>query len=90
MRDRFGATMRDNTKQPHYLLRDEISGVVVSTIDMLALSHGNVELIGCMGYRYETMIFGGTHDQDQNRYGREDEARVGHAIAVAKVKAAQP
>lgn len=35
---------------------------------------------------FETMIFGGDHDQYQERYCTWDEAEAGHASAVALVK----
>ena len=34
---------------------------------------------------FETMIFGGEHNEDCWRYGRERDAREGHALAVALV-----
>ena len=36
---------------------------------------------------FETMIFGGEHDQYQERYTTWDDAEAGHAKAVALVKA---
>jgi hypothetical protein len=35
---------------------------------------------------FESMIFGGPHDQDQHRYHTWDEAERGHEELVAKVK----
>lgn len=35
---------------------------------------------------YETMIFGGDHDEFQERYETLEEAKVGHDAAVAMVK----
>lgn len=37
---------------------------------------------------FETMIFGGPHDQHQDRYATRDEALMGHALAVKLAKAA--
>lgn len=34
---------------------------------------------------FETMVFGGTHNQDCERYATWDEAEKGHAAMVAKV-----
>jgi hypothetical protein len=34
---------------------------------------------------FETMIFGGEHNEDQWRYSTWDEAEAGHDAAVAKV-----
>jgi hypothetical protein len=36
---------------------------------------------------FETMVFGGPHDGDMNRYSTWDEAAAGHAAMVAKVRA---
>ena len=61
---------------------DSINGVTVSTV-FLGLDHqweGGPPLI------YETMIFGGVHDEFQERYSTRDEAIAGHAVAVAMVK----
>ncbi len=35
---------------------------------------------------FETMVFGGLHDQDQARYATEIEAILGHAAMLLKVK----
>ena len=60
--------------------RDERDGVVVSTV-FLGLNHA-------FGPRrpllFETMIFGGPHDQDQARYSTWAEATAGHAVMCAK------
>lgn len=39
---------------------------------------------------WETMIFGGPHDDDQWRYTSLEEARQGHRDAVLKAMAAEP
>lgn len=39
---------------------------------------------------FETMIFGGAHDDYQERYATWDEAVAGHATAVALVRADMP
>ena len=38
---------------------------------------------------WETMIFGGPHDGYSERYTSRDEARIGHAEAVAMVRRAR-
>lgn len=37
---------------------------------------------------FETMVFGGPLDQHQDRYATYEEAEAGHALMVARVKAA--
>lgn len=37
---------------------------------------------------FETMVFGGSLDQEQERYSTWDEAEAGHAAMVERVKAA--
>lgn len=56
------------------------NGVKVSTI-FLGLDHGwnGIVLI------FETMIFGGEHDQYQDRYGTWEEAERGHEKAIELV-----
>lgn len=39
---------------------------------------------------YETMIFGGEHDQYQERYSTRDEALAGHATALNLAKGGTP
>lgn len=59
------------------------TGVKVSTV-FLGLDHsfgGPVPLL------WETMIFGGPHDQYQRRYGSHAEALTGHEIAVTLAEA---
>jgi hypothetical protein len=61
---------------------DTIGGVQISTV-FLGLDHsfgGKKPLI------YETMIFGGKHDQYQERYYTKEEALEGHKKAVELVK----
>lgn len=63
--------------------RTEIGDVTVSTV-FLGLDHnwgrGRPLL-------FETMIFGGPHDEYQERYSTWAEAEAGHAKAVAMVQA---
>jgi hypothetical protein len=59
--------------------RDVRNDVMVSTV-FLGLDHsfgGSVPLL------FETMIFGGEHDQHLERYSTLNEAKEGHARAVA-------
>ena len=60
---------------------DEQNGVRVSTV-FLGLDHcfdGDGPPV-----LFETMIFGGEHDQDQERYCTWEEAEAGHAKMCAK------
>jgi hypothetical protein len=54
--------------------RDEINGITVSTV-FLVINHG-------FGFDnpkwFETMIFGGKRDQDQERYETLEQAKLGH------------
>ena len=56
-------------------------GVRVSTV-FLGLNHnwgGGRPLL------FETMVFGGPHDENQNRYATWEEAEAGHAAMCARV-----
>jgi hypothetical protein len=59
--------------------QDKIGNVKVSTV-FLGLDH-NYSLDG-PPLLYETMIFGGEHDQYQERYATRDEALAGHRAAL--------
>lgn len=61
--------------------RDEIDGIAISTV-FLGLDHG----FGGESLFFETMIFGGEHDESQWRYATWEQAEIGHAKAVALVK----
>lgn len=73
-------------KRPHSsrVAREEIGDVLVSTIflgiDHNFSEHGSPVL-------WETMVFGGAHDQAQERYTSKTDALAGHARWVAKVSA---
>jgi hypothetical protein len=70
----------DNQKRQ--IGRDDIDGVLISTVH-LVLDHSfgqGPPLI------FETMIFGGPHDQWQDRYSTEAEAKAGHARVVAALR----
>lgn len=66
---------------------DEVSGATVSTV-FLGLDHrfgrGGVPIL------WETMIFGGEHDQYQERYTSYEDAIAGHARAIQRVRDTQP
>ena len=58
------------------------NNVLVSTV-FLGIDHGWGDGIPVL---FETMIFGGVHDQDMWRYCTWDEAVAGHASTVEMVK----
>jgi hypothetical protein len=66
----------------------EIGDVRISTV-FLGLDHSFEIFNGSMkDYKpilFETMIFGGEHDQYQERYATWEEAEAGHAVAVSLV-----
>ena len=57
---------------------DRVNGVLVSTV-FLGLDHAFGEGPPIL---FETMIFGGEHDQYQERYSTREEAIAGHKKAV--------
>lgn len=62
--------------------RDKIGDVLVSTV-FLCLNHAYGDGPPIL---FETMIFGGEHDQYQDRYSTWEEAERGHKKAIAIVK----
>ena len=65
---------------------DEIGGVKVSTV-FLGLDHRfSDSLEDGPPVLWETMIFGGAHDEHQERYTSRADAIAGHARAVKMVK----
>jgi hypothetical protein len=61
---------------------DRVNGAEVSTV-FLGIDHS----FGSGGpLLFETMIFGGEHDQWCDRYSTRQEAFAGHAAAVAMVR----
>lgn len=65
-----------------HVAKDVVGDVLVSTV-FLALDHswgdGPPQL-------YETMIFGGQHDEYQERYATKEAALAGHDSALAMVR----
>lgn len=64
------------------LAKDIIDSVIVSTV-FLGLDHSFTYGPPIV---FETMIFGGEHDQYQERYSTYDEALAGHKKALDMVK----
>ena len=62
---------------------DDINGVRISTV-FLGTDHSWLEDEPPL--LFETMIFGGEHDEYQERHTTADEARAGHDRAVRIVK----
>ena len=67
----------------HRVARDEIGDTVVSTV-FLGLDHRHVG--DGPPVLFETMIFGGPHDEWQDRACTWDEAEAMHAAAVSLVR----
>lgn len=67
-----------------HVAKDKIGDVDISTV-FLGINH---RFLGDEGepILFETMIFGGKHDQYQERYCTSDEAVKGHKKAVRLVK----
>jgi hypothetical protein len=61
---------------------DETDGIQVSTV-WLGLDHGLTFGEGPLEI-FETMVFGGQYDQEQERYSTEQQAIEGHARWVRK------
>lgn len=61
--------------------RDEIGGILVSTV-FLGLDHAWDSDIPVL---WETMIFGGEHDQYQERYTSHQDALEGHKKALTLI-----
>jgi len=69
-------------KNSRIVKRTKLLDVLVSTV-FLGMDHqfGQGEPI-----LFETMIFGGDHDEFQERYSTWEQAEAGHEAAVKKVK----
>ena len=65
-----------------HVARDTIEEVEISTV-FLGVNHAFVDGPPVL---YETMIFGGPHDQHEERYHNKVAALVGHDRAVALVR----
>lgn len=65
--------------------RDRIGDVSVSTV-FLAMNHSFGEGPPLL---FETMIFGGEHDQYQERFSTWEEAEAGHQTALDLVRASR-
>lgn len=74
---------RDTTTRR--VAEDEVGDVWVSTV-WLGLNHNT----RCDGppLIFETMVFGGEHDQEAWRYSTEVEAQAGHVAIVESLRAA--
>jgi len=64
-----------------HVAKDYSGGVEVSTV-FLGLDHQFIE--GQPPLLFETMVFGGEHDQDMDRYSTWEEAEKGHKEFVKK------
>jgi hypothetical protein len=62
--------------------KDDIGGILVSTV-FLGINHQWGDGPPLL---FETMVFGGEFDQEQERYSTYEEAEAGHARWVAAVK----
>ena len=74
---------KEYEKQDRRVARDKVGDTSISTV-FLGIDHnctekGPPEL-------FETMIFGGEHDDYQKRYATWEEAEAGHAKALKMVK----
>lgn len=73
--------MEDNPSRK-IVKRDEIDDILVSTV-FLGLDHAMPWDKDKTPVLWETMIFGGTHDQEyQERYTSYEDALEGHEVAV--------
>ena len=70
-------------KADRRVAHDEIGEAHVSTV-FLGLDHN---FFGGPPLIFETMVFGGPLDQEQDRYSTWDQAEAGHAAMVERVKA---
>lgn len=75
--------MKDSFRR--VVAQDHVGDILVSTV-WLAV---DLSLGRDVPLHYETMVFGGAYDGFQDRYATEDEALVGHADMLAKVRASE-
>lgn len=74
----------ESNRLNRHVKNEEINGVRVSTV-FLGLDHNWGEGRPLI---FETMVFGGKLDQEQERYSTWDEAEAGHDAMVARVREA--
>lgn len=73
------------------IVKQEMVGDVRISTVFLGLDHNFLSALGeGRPLLFETMIFGGKHDQYQERYSTWDEAEVGHRVAVQLVMEDKP
>ena len=65
-----------------HVAKDEIDGVSISTV-FLGLDHGFGDGPPIL---FETMVFGGELDQEQERYATFEQAEKGHKLMVERIK----
>lgn len=80
--DDLRAYMKWRQANSRRVAQDDINGVTVSTV-FLGIDHGFGDGPPIL---FETMVFGGALDQEQERYSTWAEAEAGHAVMVARVK----
>lgn len=71
----------DNLFSNKWQLYNEVGNVKISTV-FLVINHGYAGI----PILFETMIFGGKHNEYQERYSTLAEARKGHLRAIDKAK----
>ena len=72
-------------KEDRAVAKDKIGDIEISTV-FLGLDHQYGEGKPLL---FETMVFGGELDQEQERYSTWEEAEEGHKIMIEKVKQAK-
>lgn len=77
----WGKWFKQNSKQRR-VARDEFREIVVSTV-FLGLDYS---FTGGKPILFETMVFGGKYNDEQERYHTYEEAEKGHKKWVRKVK----
>lgn len=75
---------REFDRANRQVARDTISGSEISTV-FLGIDHS----YGVPPLLYETLVFGGSLDQEMKRYTTREEAVAGHAEMVERVRANQ-
>jgi len=78
-------TSNENLRRRPHVAKEMIGDVLVSTV-FLGIDHAHDSGIPLL---FETMIFGGEHDQWQDRCSTWSGAEDMHAVAVEMVKASQ-